>query len=189
MTRSTLRCRCLGEMVRDRDVAASGCVLLPSSHSVNLLSISWFDCWVVALWSRNYGVLDGGLRACWLHPLLMECGMRRREVERGGSNRSQQQNWKILHRSTWTVKEKSPGCAVAGYHRGQCFPDYGQLKCGMPEKRKGQIAVQGKEGKQISKTQGDDLSHRNALPVPGRLMKMWQDWTRVWWGETETQKG
>lgn len=41
--------------------------------------------------------------------------------------------------------------------------------------RMGQIAVQGKEGKQISKTWADDLSHRNALLALDRLVRMWQD--------------
>lgn len=38
---------------------------------------------------------------------------------------------------------------------------------------RGRIAVQGKEGEQISKTWADDLSHRNASPVPDRLMRTW----------------
>jgi len=34
----------------------------------------------------------------------------------------------------------------------------------------------------------DDQSHRNALPVPDRLMMMWQDLRRVWLGETERER-
>lgn len=78
-----------------------------------------------------------------------------------------QQRLKSLHHSMWTVKERSPECVAAGYH--QSCPGCDQLRCGRSAKKKGRIGVQ----EQISKIQAGDLSHRIALPVPDRLMRLW----------------
>lgn len=110
------------------------------------------------------------------------------EEERGDSSHYWQQKWKIPHHSRWRVKERSSDCAVVGYRWCQNCPDCGQLKSARPKKKKGRNVAQGKEVEQILKTKKDDRSYRNALPVPDRLMKMWQDWRQVWWGETERQK-
>lgn len=98
-------------------MAMSDCAHLISCQSVSQLSISWFDCLMMALGCHSYDVQDEGLRAYWLHLLLMECGMKMmREEERGGSYHYQQQRWKSLRHSMWIVKERSPGCAAVGYH-------------------------------------------------------------------------
>lgn len=181
MTRSRLRCCCHGEIGRGRGVAASDCALLRSSHSASLPSISGFCCWALALGCRSYDGQDGGLRACWLHLLLMERGMRRRRgaEERGGSCCYRQQRWRSLRRSMWTVKKKrSPGCAAVGRRLCRGCPGGDCPRCGRPEKKKkkkGRTVAREKKREPISKTWVHDPSRRTASPGPDRLMRTWQD--------------